>query len=274
MNCSEVTRRLSAYADGELEGREKADVRSHVAKCVACAKRLEALEVLQTRMKESLLQPVEAPDMTESMMVFRESCSRNRGLLSRWACGVAAVCVVAAVAIYLTVLSPRPARVVFRDKGVPKQQKRVAAVKPGEERYTVGSVGTRPVTPPVVAKQRQIRSFKRVARKIPASGHKTRIAPPPRPADLALVEPKRESAPSVTIRMTERPLPAYDGLTRRAIVMTVMLNGGASLSVRETVVNSLPADPDAAQIVRPPLETVVERAPMPNRPMSIGGYRG
>ena len=274
MNCSEVTRRLSAYADSELEGRGKEDVGAHVAKCAACAKRLEALEIMQARVRESLLQPVESPDMTESVVMLLPAPTRRKSVASRWAWGVAAVCVVAAVAIYLVVLSPRSNNVVLRDRGVPKQQKRVVAVKPGEKHYGTGIGATRPVDPPIVAKQRPTREPKRLVKRIPTSGHKTRIAPAPRPAGLALVEPKRESAPTVTIRMTERPLPASDGQTRRALVMTVTLNGRASLSVRETVVTSLPPDPDAAQIVRPPLKTVVERAPIQNRPMSTGGYRG
>ena len=54
MKCGEVEELLSAYADGEIGGRTAAEVRMHLAGCGSCSDRLEALEVLQSKLGEMM----------------------------------------------------------------------------------------------------------------------------------------------------------------------------------------------------------------------------
>lgn len=47
MNCRYVESRLAAYIDGELEGFEMLQVRSHVLDCQACGKELEEMRLVK-----------------------------------------------------------------------------------------------------------------------------------------------------------------------------------------------------------------------------------
>jgi hypothetical protein len=95
MECRDVLPMLSAYADGELRGGERLRVKDHLAFCPCCAKQMEALQALQTGLQESMEEPVDLRDVTDSVM--SNLPARRRTITFsfpwRWA-AVAAACVV------------------------------------------------------------------------------------------------------------------------------------------------------------------------------------
>jgi anti-sigma factor RsiW len=56
MECSQVLQLISAYADGELDARQRAETEDHLRSCADCARALDGLSTLKTAMgQESLL---------------------------------------------------------------------------------------------------------------------------------------------------------------------------------------------------------------------------
>lgn len=97
MKCSDVRERLSAYADGEIQGRERADIEEHVRQCGDCSRLLASMHALQWRLTETLSETVEPVDITDSVMSLLPV--RRQRAKYRWTWAWAAgACLLAALA--------------------------------------------------------------------------------------------------------------------------------------------------------------------------------
>jgi|GEM_PF-6289361 len=68
MRCYEIFDTLVIYADGELDAERITEVEQHLSACSMCRQRLEKLQIIERGIQKSLSEPVEAPDLTESIM--------------------------------------------------------------------------------------------------------------------------------------------------------------------------------------------------------------
>ena len=98
MKCADVVEQLPAYSDGLMQDSEAAEVQAHLTDCDSCRRKLEAMEVRQSRITEALRQPVEVPDNTDSVMARLPIQRRSR---LRWAYAVAIPIAILAVVLFL-----------------------------------------------------------------------------------------------------------------------------------------------------------------------------
>lgn len=105
MKCEEIRENLSAYADGELHGEARHKVEAHVRACPACSARLNALLMLQDKLREGLPEVAQAPDIADAVMASLPVTERRAARRSYWR--LAWVVPIAAVLIALA-LMPHP----------------------------------------------------------------------------------------------------------------------------------------------------------------------
>lgn len=94
MKCNEIETLLSAYADGEVTKADAARIRAHVAQCRSCAAKLEALNVLQSKLREVMNEPVEGIDYSDIVMAYLPAKTSNTPRRWVWALAAAVVAVV------------------------------------------------------------------------------------------------------------------------------------------------------------------------------------
>lgn len=173
MNCSQTRKLLSAYVDGELFGREAADVAAHVEACPSC--QLEFHDLTLVKDMVGRLPQVPAPSslymgvmarLQETAAVSAESrqehafgagparaTSRRPAWLRYWKTGVAAAAVAAFTFAWGMKLLPSPPPLVA-DGGnstVPPEQTLPGIVQPPEESNPApepDTVASEPVTEP------------------------------------------------------------------------------------------------------------------------------
>ena len=247
MKCSEVSELLSAYADGEVSGREAARLKAHIEQCDACRAELEALGALQSRLTEMMGEPMEGTDVSD--LVMASLPARRRPLFLRWAWVGAAACLLALIGLRLMLptghsrrtpqrtTTSRPAHMVPA-RSVPKHPAPVVAKKPGERHEVIRR--------PVVVYR-------------PHPRHRTiRQYRPLRQPDQPQALP--ETAQLVVTNKV------FDGRVERTLKMKL---GNMTLCRTRVTEVTLAPNEDAATIVRPALE-VIE-----NRPAeTLGQYGG
>ena len=80
MNCKRIRPMLSAYADGELDATQHAEIQAHLQDCPDCASVLESYHSLGRDIRD--LPPVPVPARMREE--FSRRLSRERGSLSLW----------------------------------------------------------------------------------------------------------------------------------------------------------------------------------------------
>jgi len=111
-----VSRRLSAYLDGELAGRAAQWMARHVARCAACAEALEGLRRAQAALRAAprSAPPAEAWDRLRERMAAPARADglpapRRRLLRHRWVPAAAGLLMALGAAIYLAYDPGQPA---------------------------------------------------------------------------------------------------------------------------------------------------------------------
>lgn len=98
MKCDDEL--LSAYADGELAGGEKAEIERHLAECERCRRTVESLMALQSAVADTLVETIEPMDMADSVMMLLPASKKHSALRPVWALA-AATCLVIALVVGL-----------------------------------------------------------------------------------------------------------------------------------------------------------------------------
>ncbi len=108
MNCIEVLGHLPAYADGELPGGLRDQVRSHIAACAACRRRLGEFDRLWDLMDnlESVNPPADFSARVRERVEEGLMPARVRSLRKVWAVGAAAAAVLAAFGMFAALTGP------------------------------------------------------------------------------------------------------------------------------------------------------------------------
>lgn len=107
MNCGECEILISAYADGELSGRDRARLQAHLNRCESCERVYQETVRLQRDLSDALMNGPETPDLVQA--VTDAIRPRPRTWFSRaWA--AAAVLALIAVCGYLLFAPTRETR--------------------------------------------------------------------------------------------------------------------------------------------------------------------
>lgn len=259
MECCKTTRELSAYARGDLEGPELAGVEVHLASCAMCAARVAELRAFQSRVRESLQEPVASPGISDSVMMLLPS--EVRPVRRHWVWAPTAVILVVA-------LIAAPHFRTDRSSGHAPHAVRAAMLPPGPPAVRTspsGDVTTTTAVAPVTERMghggpRSPRWRRELAMK--SADTTSRRAARGEQAALSDTTPAddRTRQPVLTIAVEESHAPS-DGFERRnRLVVRVP---GADRVIEhgsESVILPSGQAPDSSSIVRPPLETV--RRPM------------
>jgi len=113
MSCDRVTPLLSPFLDGELDARDEAAVRNHLAGCDRCAGRLEALGAMRSAVRSTRPEPSERGLEALRRRLLRDlggkpaPVAHRRGL---WAGLAAGLALLAAGSVWLSLdrLGPEP----------------------------------------------------------------------------------------------------------------------------------------------------------------------
>jgi hypothetical protein len=97
MKCDDVCKVLSAYADGEIEGRTASEARTHMEQCASCRAQLAGLDALQSRLEEMMSEPLESSDMSALVMASLPAGRRRVSAGWVWATAAAILVVVGLV---------------------------------------------------------------------------------------------------------------------------------------------------------------------------------
>ena len=259
MNCSEICEKLLSYTNGELCGPEKAELEAHVEECTVCRARLEALQAAESCIRESLREPVESPDLADSVMAL---LPKQEGPVVRkwvWAWAVAAgLVVVIGVRLFVWTGGEHEPR----QPGDMTPTKIVETPAPPDE--TVARSPEPPVVGKAAAKPKRADSVrpKRIS-KLDKKRRERRQKEPDQAYPAA-----KAAAPSPVMVVIERKAEPSDGPERRSLVTATMVLGERTITTtRETVIIPLRPDEDAAFIDRPPLKVVS----IPRRGVEPGG---
>ena len=230
MKCSEVIRKLDAYAEGNLGRADAAALKAHVSQCASCRERLDALEALGSRLTEVLQKAVDTPDIGESVMARLPGRAPTPVYRRAWGWAMAGACLAALViAFCLLYKPPRPARpvVVRIERDSPKTP--VHHPKP-----SVAS--NNPANRPVAHKPVE----RRVGKTAPAPRH---VA----------------TKPKAPVHSNPAPRTARDENDSGRLETRVITLGGA-YQVKQTVCVLSPNN-DAATVSRPPLPVLRQVGP-------------
>lgn len=101
MNCKQASPLLSAYLDGELDGRDSIAVRGHVTRCPICEHELEALRSLKRAL--GALPAAEPPAALESRvraaLAERQATPSARGRTLPWVAATIAIVAIGCAAL-------------------------------------------------------------------------------------------------------------------------------------------------------------------------------
>jgi len=252
MECLEISRKLSAYADDELSITEMAEVETHLGECPACSRQVETLRALQSKMRQSLAERIESPDFSGSLL--SQLRLGHKTVQPRLVWGfAAAACLIAVVALSSLLI------VRQRHEGYPATSG-AKAPQPGPQ---VAVRPERPSAGPLRGESSSLGGDLRIATQKPRPGLRIcHLMRPKFPAGSRSREPapwRSSHFPTVEIRVTAAESTVANGERRRRIVAIVAVGGA---KVHEEVVREVVSSPPnvvAADIVRPPLETVVKR---------------
>ncbi len=245
MKCDEVEEMLSAYADGEIGGHKAAEVRTHLAGCESCSDRLEALEVLQSKLGEMMSERLKGPDVLDAVMASLPV--RGRPVLPRLAWVFAGIAMAAIVCWQSVPRMDRP--------HTKKAQVAVnVPVKHYEEHKGVSPVsGAKPAMPVSDEKHRAPKPW-RPYETVSTAGsgkHKPGVR---RPGFAHAPEQERapQAEPTGPIQVVTNSK-TVDGTTETTIEITA---GALMLLRTKTTEVEIARDDNAATIERPPLEVV------------------
>ena len=239
MKCNERFDQLEAYADGELSRAERAELEGHLQACSTCRERLEKLQVIRRCVRDSLAEPIPAPDLADSIMANLPS-SRTP-LVRRWALGWAVGLVMGLLVGWIVRgpgLAERPA---LQSSAPANWSQRAAApeppgYKPGDrEMMTAGPAEKQVVT--VVKVVYRDRNQPGVRRSTPGR------------LPRADTEKTTSRAPAEAQEETTEESTPFDGDLRVSLEGSP---GGASRAAY-----TLPPNEDAEHIERPPLPGTV-----------------
>lgn len=197
--------------------------------------------VRDSRISEALREPVETPDVTGFVMAHLPAKHRSPGFRWVWAC--AAACMVLALGLYLLLCPSQPNRMA---NTVPER-------KAPEVRHQT-PVPRSPVQPQLaVAPERRIQ---------PKYQHR-------KPLRLAHLPKKHKSRPLSVPNHIEQPESpnAMDGVNA---AMQSALAEAVAMQMRQTV-RTLPPNPDADKVERPPLTIIRNRGPEQITITQLGG---
>ncbi|MCE5197756.1 MAG: zf-HC2 domain-containing protein [Armatimonadota bacterium] len=114
MKCVEIRKMLSAYADGEIKGRTASELQAHVAQCDLCRAEMKTMDVLQSKLREMMSEPVEAVDVSNYVMSQLTSRQATRISMFRWIGVGAAMCFVVLLLVCLFLASSSTERATMR----------------------------------------------------------------------------------------------------------------------------------------------------------------
>ncbi len=66
--CDEILEMLDEYADGELDSKSAKLVKKHISTCLGCHEQLEAITLINTRIREAADLSAAVPDLSDSVM--------------------------------------------------------------------------------------------------------------------------------------------------------------------------------------------------------------
>lgn len=230
MKCDEVEEMLSAYADGEIGGHKAAEVRTHLAGCESCSDRLEALEVLQSKLGEMMSERLKGLDISDAVMASLPV--RGRPVLPRLAWALAGMVIVAVVCWQSVPRMDRPhtKKAQVAVNAPVKRDEKHRAPKPWRPYETVSIAGSAKHKPGV---------------RRPGFAH----APEQERA------PQAEPTGPIQVVTNSKTV---DGTTETTIEITA---GALMLSRTKTTEVEIARDDSAATIERPPLEVVKNGPP-------------
>lgn len=118
MKCDLSIEILNAYLDGELDEKEHYKIKAHIASCSHCQQELAALQVLDTRVRESEFQgPSREFEFHLNRDVMERIRSTRRFTLFRFA-PVFVPVAVAALILLVVINAPQPERLISLDDQV------------------------------------------------------------------------------------------------------------------------------------------------------------
>lgn len=265
MKCVDVVNKLSAYADGELRGREAARLREHLSGCESCRKRSEVMVLLQSRLEETMNTPIDAPDLSDQVMNLLPKPSRPVYVRFVWA-GAAVGCLVLLVVIALSLHAPQPGvntrTVTPPSKSIVRRPDKQPEMEPKQSIEE-----QQPQPSPVIVESTRLSMH----------SHKKLYRPHHRPDRTPIVDHtddyKLDNSPDVAVRPdtaldnaveptsavevhVERQMSAIDTGAAQMDITTSAIAGSMTIRQVKQTVYYLPPNPDAQEVDRPQLQTV------------------
>jgi hypothetical protein len=245
---------MSAFADGEITGRDEELLRQHLETCECCGSAYESILALQTSLTEGLKESCGSPDITEAVMALLPHQRRCPTVIRRLSWAACATAVAAAVAfVFLSISHPntkttatRPVRKPSPTMAMGTADRRLQSPAPGRESAKPAQKGTS-------HRPRLVRKPFPTRKRVAANGKLHRTGN----SDISVDEVPR----IVRIAVSEEFLPTENGVRRTRITTTVAMNGVELSHDRLVTATTLPPDEDAASIERPPLRTVAVPRP-------------
>jgi len=241
MNCDERREKLFLHSSGELQGPEKAEMDAHLETCELCRCRLAGINAVASCLRKSLAEPVECPDLTDSVMAIL--LARGRPLVRRpiWAWGACATLALAVAfgwQLWRSGVQEPPQVVLPPTYHSPKV----------------------PPLRPVVREPEAVRAIGQPTGQRPVRSHSVR-----RTATAKLGSPPERipAAPPLEIRIASAP-PRSDGDDGHSVVTaTVSLGGVAIYHKSGKSPGMVPVNQGFHTVWRPPLEPEVRTASVP-----------
>jgi len=241
VKCNEAEEILSAYADGEIHGRKAANLKAHLAECRNCSERLEALLIIQNKLRD--MAGIKSTGIDISDAVMSSLPVQKRVYLPRLAWGLASILMIA-VATYLSIPGTKQSNIVnppvvvkLQEKHYPKPTKLVTTIQPDG------------VLPSGNHKITERRTPSRIIHGTGYHKHKSDVTRP-KPIQTAQQIPTPDTEPITPVRVATKSQ-VIDGVTETTIEVTA----GSLTMLRAKSNNIEIARDDNAMIVeRPPLE--------------------
>ena len=239
MNCNDRFEDILLFESGDLDDQAKSRLDAHLRECPVCAARLAKLRAIEAHIVQSLAQPEAVPDITRLVMsrILEKQARPARRLVLAYVAGLFAATCLLLFGLDKTgllrsptkkqaIVAETPARVPARSGEVPREplEKRQATpdLRPGSQ-------------------------LEKIPRLSPL---KTAVRPPrgtgprrsPRPADAGHGD----------LRIELR----IEGNTSRIVVAARGVEHVLEVGIRNKSLPT-PPDPEASNVKRPPLQTVV-----------------
>jgi hypothetical protein len=242
LNCNDRLEDILILESGDLDEQTQSELYAHLRECPVCAARLARLQRIEACIAGSLGQPEVGPDITASVMsrISGEASRSSRRLVLAYGAGlVAAVCLLLFASDKAGLLrSPSKKQVTVAKAPTPVPAKSIEALpEPAEARGTTE-----------VRRGSQPQGTRR------PSLSKIAFRPPRR------TSPQRGLRPADAGRGDLRIELRTEGNTS-SIVVARGAEHVLEVGVRNKSI-STPPDPEASNVERPPLKTVVSVNPM------------